>query len=166
MNEELDTNLVSEIISAIESVPAAIPSGKGDGVWTAAIKRKLIDLGKKRDYRICTSGFPDECDQEWLCDLVWYRNDPPDHLREIGLVLESEWSANPKHIKFDFEKLPIVKSPIKVMVFQDFQKDPLRLWSLLETGIKNFQTEQAHEKYILARYQNDNDNFAFKQIIA
>src|SRR6266481_9092664 len=89
MNQQ-PTDLESEIISAITSIPAAFPAPVGDRVWTVAIKRSLIALGKKKGYSVCTSGFPDDCEREWLFDLVWYRNEPPEHLREIGLVLESE----------------------------------------------------------------------------
>jgi hypothetical protein len=160
------TNSEAEIISAITSIPATIPPGRGDGEWTTAIKRGLIALGRKRGYSICTSGFPGECDNEWLYDMVWYRNDPPDHLREIGLVLESEWSIDPFQIKYDFEKLLVAKSPIKVMVFQDYKDNLSKLWSLLETGIRTFQTVPAGEKYILAAYENAKGAFEVRTVTA
>jgi hypothetical protein len=165
MNAQL-SDTEAEIVSTIVSIPKTMPAGKGDGEWTKAIKRSLIALGKNKSYNICTSGFPDECEREWLFDLVWYRNDPPEHLREIGLIVESEWSFNSTHIKFDFEKLLIAKSLLKVMIFQDFRDNSAELYSLLETGIRSFKTEPANEKYILACYQNARDVFAVKTIAA
>lgn len=160
------SNFEAEIQSAITSIPGMMQAGKNNAEWTAAIKRTLIALGKKHEYNICTAGFPDECEREWLFDLVWYRNGPPEHLREIGLIVESEWSFNPKDIKFDFEKLLIAKSPIKVMIFQDYKGNADELCLLLETSIRTFKTEAANEKYILACYHNTKDVFEIKIIIA
>src|SRR5437660_330921 len=119
MNTLPASNLESEIISALEAVPAQIPGGMGEGVWTTAIKSSLIALGKKHGYGVCASGFPNKCDAEWLYDLVWFRNDRAQHLREVGLVAESELRVEPAEIKFDFEKLLVARSPLILMVFQD-----------------------------------------------
>src|SRR5205809_4482490 len=102
MNTLPASNLESQIISTLEAVPAQIPGGMGDGTWTAAVKKSLIALGKKQGYGVCASDFPNECDPEWLYDLVWFRNDPAQHLREVGLVAESELSVDLAEIKFDF----------------------------------------------------------------
>jgi hypothetical protein len=160
------TNLAAEIVSAVARIPAAIPPGRGNREWTTAIKRSLITLGRTRGYDVCTSGFPDECEREWLFDLIWYRNEPQDHLREIGLIVESEWSRDLSHIKYDFEKLLIAKSPIKMMIFQDYKYNLTELWSLLETAIRTFQAEPADEKYLLAGYENAKNAFAIRQIPA
>jgi hypothetical protein len=159
------TNSEAEIKSTLEAVPRSM-QGWTNAMGTAAIKRGLIALGKKKGYTVCASGFPDECETEWLYDLVWYRTNPPHHLSEIGLVLESEWSFDLKHIVFDFDKLLIAKSLIKVMVFQDYKDNVPQLFSRLETGINSFKTELTGEKYILACYHNSKDSFAFKTITA
>ena len=115
MNEQLN-DISKDIISAISNVPVTIPPLRGDRAWTTTIKRALMELGKKNGYDVC--GLPPECEREWLYDMVWYRNVLPGHLREIGLVLESEWHKDPFQIRYDFEKLLIAKSPKKVMVFR------------------------------------------------
>ena len=155
-------NSEAEIISAITGIPATIPPGRGDAEWTAAIKRALMGLGKKNGYNVC--GFPPECENEWLYDMVWYRGVSPGHLREIGMILESEWNRDPYEIRYDFEKLLIAKSPIKVMVFQDYKDNLPQLWSLLETGIRTFKTEPASEKYILAGFKNADYEFEIRTI--
>src|SRR5436190_1674783 len=127
----MSSNLAAEIESAISVIPALLGSGKGDREWTTAIKRSLISLGHSKGYSVCAAGFPEECEREWLYDLVWYRNEPKDHLREIGLIVESEWSRYPQYIRFDFEKLLMGKSPLKLMVFQDHRNNLQELWSLL-----------------------------------
>jgi len=156
----------AQVISAITNIPATMQPGRGDAEWTAAVKRSLITLGRARGYVVCAAGFPDECEKEWLFDLVWYRNEPQEHLREIGLILESEWSRDPFHIKFDFEKLLIAKCPIKVMVFQDYKDNLPKIWSLLETGIRTFHSQPAGERYILAAYENTKGDFSVRTIDA
>ena len=165
MNTPEITTLEAEIISTIKGIPKTSLPGKGDAEWTTAVKRALMELGKKNEYSVC--GFPPGCDPEWLYDMVWFRNDSSHYLREIGLVLESEWQKDPEAISYDFEKLLIAKSPIKVMVFQDFKANSVpQLWSLLERGIRTFKTEPVNEKYILAGFQNDEYEFAVKTIPA
>lgn len=166
MNSQF-AKLEAEIVSTIKNVPASILTGRGDGEWTVTIKRALISLGVKNGYNVCAAGFPDECEREWLYDLVWYRNDPPEHLREIGLVVESEWAKNVHAVKYDFEKLLVAKSPIKVMVFQDFKDSSIeQMWSLLEKGIHTFKAEAAGEKYLLAGFNNADYEFQIKPILA
>jgi hypothetical protein len=158
------TEIENEIISTITSLATTIPPGRGDREWTNTIKRGLIVLGKKKGYTVCASEFPDLCEQAWLYDLVWYRNDAQNkHLAEIGLVLESEWLRDPEKIRYDFEKLLIAKSPLKVMIFQDFKDNLSQLWTLLEDGIRAFRTERANEKYILVVFRED--NYAFEHRI-
>jgi hypothetical protein len=156
-------SMEAEIISTIKNIPKTL-SGGGNALWTAAVKSSLITLGKKKGYRVCASGFPNECGPEWLYDLVWYRNEPSNHLREVPLVVESEWSYNPDHVKCDFEKLLVAKARVKVMIFQDFRGNWPQLSELLEAGIRSFQSEPANEKYILACYENQKDAFAIRTI--
>ena len=82
------------------------------------------------------------------------------------MVAESEWSVEPANIKFDFEKLLVARSPLKLMVFQDCSGNTPQLWSLLETGIRSFRAAPAEERYILACYQNEKDAFAFKTVMS
>ena len=78
------------------------------------------------------------------------------------MILESEWNRDPYEIRYDFEKLLIAKSPIKVMVFQDSKDNLPLLWSLLETGIRTFKTEPTSEKYILAGFKNAEYEFEIR----
>jgi hypothetical protein len=160
MNTEERSNLESEIISTIKAIPATIPRGRGLTEWTAEVKSALRSLGKRKDYAVC----PGPGDKAWLFDLIWFRNDQDHRLREVVLVVESEWSLDSDEIIYDFEKLLVAKSPIKLMVFQDHQENLTQLWSLLETGISSFQAEPANEKYILAGFRNSEYVFEFKTI--
>ena len=166
MSEQL-ASLANEVVASIKGINIQNLRDKGDGAWTVAIKGALIDLGQKHDYQICTSSFPDECESEWLYDLVWYRKAPSGHLREIGLILESEWAKKVKGIQDDFEKLLVAKCPIKVMVFQDFKDTTVeQIWSLLETGIRTFESEPTKDRYILVGFNNGKHEFEIKTVTA
>ncbi len=138
--------------------------GVGDRQWTTEIKRSFMKLAKTHHYQ----AVPNETECGWLYDMVWFENEPapspstiPPHLREIHMVLESEWAYSPFEILYDFEKLLVAKSPIKVMVFQAYD-NLSELWSLLDTGIKKFKTPPTSEKYILAAYRNGKGDFEVK----
>lgn len=167
MNEsQQNLSLEAEIKGTLEAMLLRNKTGWTSHTGTTEIKRDLIALGKKKGFSVCASGFANDCETEWLWDLVWYRADPPNHLSEIGLILESEWSYALKDIVFDFEKLLVGKALFKVMVFQDFRDNVDELFSRLETGINCFQTGRSGEKYLLACYHNSKDRFEFKTVVA
>ncbi|HEY0549421.1 MAG TPA: hypothetical protein VGF13_07430 [Verrucomicrobiae bacterium] len=158
-------NLEDEVKTALRNV-AGVCGGKCDREWTTAIKREFIRLGKEKRYQVCAGGFPGECEKEWLYDLVWYRNEPAEHLREVGLIMESEWSRVPAYVRYDFEKLLIAKSPVKVMVFSEYRKNLPELWAMLGKAIECFKTEPAQENYILAGWDSSRHEFEFRTIPA
>jgi hypothetical protein len=158
----------TEIITAIASVPGTNPPGGGDSAWTAELERTLVTLGEARGYKVCAAGFLEESEKKWPFDLVWYREDANEYLREIGLILALVWSRDPIHIQRGFEKLLIAKSPIKVMVFQDYEANLPALWPLFDTAMRAFhkQSVAARENYILAAYENSKAAFAFRTVTA
>jgi hypothetical protein len=120
--------------------------------WTLAVKRKLGELGTTYGFSTCASGRELKHDAEWLYDLVWYKcnhdnNDDARRLTEIPLVLESEWLRDFIQIRYDFEKLLLANSPIKVMVFWN-----LNAFEGLKDGIQQY-ANGVHSVYILACYE-------------
>lgn len=152
------------IITRIKKLPDDLGKGRGDTDWTVELMRVIGTLGLEQGWAVCASKCRELFDGGWLYDLTWYRNGPNDHLRELGLVLESEWRRNLEFIKFDFEKLLAAKAPIKVLVFQDCNGNLPQLWSFLETGIACFKPQGLHETYILAAYQEDKHEFTVRTI--
>lgn len=154
--------LVEEITHCLEAMPISLVRGRSDPEWTAEIKKGIGTIGLKHEYLVCASGFPEANTQEWLCDLVWFRNTPEGHLQEVALVLESEWNWLPDAIRYDFEKLLVAKAPIKVMVFQDYNGNLDELWSLLETSIRCYVSKDLDETYILAAFRETEHAFTIK----
>lgn len=105
--------------------------------------------------------------------MIWYKDDPHfkdgdiaglhRSLKEVVLVLESEWSHSNWDIQYDFEKLLVAKSPIKVMIVDDVGSMGI---SIVENGLKRFDTrnygvDDYEELYLLAQYEIASGDFAF-----
>ena len=80
--------------------------------------------------------------------------------------MESEWDPHPGAIKYDFEKLLLANSPLKLMIFQS---DPLRLdqvYQLIENGISAFMSHPSQATYILAGLDIRTEDFNIRIINA
>lgn len=113
----------SEISSAVKkSLGDTVKSMIGRNVfgeekWTEEIKNSLGELGRDNNFSICASTLDKDYECEWLYDLVWYKENENGYLIDVPLVVESEWKTDLiKDIKFDFEKLLLAKSRVKLMI--------------------------------------------------
>jgi hypothetical protein len=136
-----------------------VSGGTGDRYWTLCIKRQLAALGATHGYETCASGLPEQCEREWLYDLVWFRNGPDGTLQSVGLVAESEWSRNFSYIRYDFEKLLVAGSPLKLMIFQCREDELEGHFSKLEQSIRNFSQQLSGQIYVLAAVDTKNWDF-------
>ena len=116
----------------------------------------------KHDFKVCTSGLKEKFENEWLCDLIWYRINTNNRLESVPVVLESEWSMDDYEIRYDFEKLLLANSPVKVMIFQDYGDNAIETFEKLQIGITEFGLGIPCI-YILACYQWNKRRFEIKQ---
>ena len=149
----------------------------GNGEWTKAILHRLYECARGDvcgdRFSACPAYEKEWQDGEWLYDMIWYKDDPDfkdgdiaglhRSLKEVVLVLESEWSHSNWDIQYDFEKLLVAKSPIKVMIVDDVGSMGI---SIVENGLKRFDTrnygvDDYEELYLLAQYENASGDFAF-----
>lgn len=154
--------MTNEIISTLRKIPKEILSGEKDSAWTKAVKQALGKLGVQKGYKICASGI--EYENEWLYDLVWYKEDNDNFLSSVPLVMESEWDKSFKAIKYDFEKLLLSKSKYKIMIFQATEPKQNTYFQLLEEGIEKFHADNVSETYVLACFDEIPYEFKFKVI--
>lgn len=151
--------IASAIVESFKTLPGRIGSGQRDRVWTRQLKDDIGTLGERHGWTICTGGFKDRFEAGWLYDLIWY-DEADGHLSEVYLVLESEWGRSRLQIKYDFEKLLLAKSTIKVMVFQTNNVEIEALFKYLEDGIRSFPLLQSRdETYLLLAFNNDHFEF-------
>ena len=96
--------------------------GREDGVWTSRIKAELVELGRRHEFYVCTSGVGRANHGEWLYDVCWlhYASWPDRLIDAMPLALECEWRVDRDHahIVEDFQKLCFAGAWIKWMVFQ------------------------------------------------
>lgn len=112
--------------------------------WTKSIKKVLANLGVNNDCEVATSGFNGKYENEWLYDLIWYINDEKGNLKNLPLVVESEWSRSFNDIKYDFEKLLVTNAehwlficnskPDQIDELFTYFKNAVKTYSLLNTG--------------------------------
>jgi hypothetical protein len=89
---------------------------KNETEWTINLKEEIGKLGIQYGYSVRASGF----DKEWLYDIVWCKKDINGSLTSVSLVVESEWKRSLIEISYDFEKLLLSNSPIKLMICQAY----------------------------------------------
>lgn len=127
-------NLIDKVTEAIKKCEQHMAENKlfGNYDWTKQLKLFLGDAGENEKYQICASTPEKDFNGEWLYDLVWYRENDKGQLVEVPLVVESEWSRYYKDVKFDFEKLLLANSQLKLMICSCPEKES-------EVWINNFQ---------------------------
>ena len=153
--------VLKEIISGVCAIPETIDRGVGDREWTRKVKRVLVDIGLQKGYRVCTSGFREEADEEWLYDLVWFQNDNDDRLERLGLVMESEWTTSVRSLRFDFEKLLQANAPLKVMVCQSGRMSLDDFRSEYLGSIVAFKGAAVNCVYLVLVFMNDQFKFRY-----
>ena len=163
-NHPKPSEIADAIAQSFATLPTRLGRDKTPREWTTQIKDAMGSLGTTHGWDVCTSGFTDRFDCEWLFDLTWYRNDADGYLSETYLVLESEWNGAYADIKYDFEKLLVAKATLKVMVFQGFDFNLSELFTSLERGIRAFQKKSSDEIYILAAFNNSTYAFDVRQV--
>jgi hypothetical protein len=119
---------------------------------TYIINTKLAQIGNAYGYDVCVN--KNHCDgdhqREWLYDMVWYKENSDNMLIEVPFVLEMEWSNFDKEIKYDFEKLLISNSELRVMIFQKKSKDEVyRIINEMIDRINVFKNKNEADKYLL-----------------
>jgi hypothetical protein len=140
---------------------------KGDANWTYEIKSRLSILGRNHNYKICASGFKDECEPEWLYDFVWYKEEGEKEnarLIDVPLVLESEWNLKFEHIKYDFEKLLLANARLKVMLCQAHINNRQHRLDYFNDAIAKYQKNVHEEVYLIAILDYESEKFYFEVI--
>jgi len=89
----------------------------GVGDRTKLIKGILHAMANKRKLTFYPYVTDARGSRELLCDFVWLRR-PKGRLERAELVAECEWANSIKSILFDFRKLMLIKSDLKLCIYQ------------------------------------------------
>jgi hypothetical protein len=145
--------------------------GLPDSWWTKRIKSELCNLGHENGYSVSAT----ECERlekapetgEWLFDLIWAKGDGhPWIFREMPLAMECEWSLDDDEIWWDFEKLLVIRSKYRIFIFNKRNKEEVyELFEELKNAIHDFESSQVGDRYLLAGFSREDDNFKFLSVI-
>ncbi|MFZ5452748.1 MAG: hypothetical protein ACOZF2_12905 [Thermodesulfobacteriota bacterium] len=162
---------IKEILEKIAQ-QAVEDGGYTNEWWTKRIKSELCILGHEKGYSVSATG----CERlekapetgEWLFDLIWAKGEGhPWIFREMPLARECEWPLNENEIWWDFEKLLVIRSKYRIFIFDKRKREDIeRLFNEFNDAIHGFESSQKGDRYLLAGFSCEDNNFKFRQVIA
>ncbi|HWY09889.1 MAG TPA: hypothetical protein VN026_01120 [Bacteroidia bacterium] len=157
-NDKLD-NTEKEIILLLDSFLDPYPKNDNNSTWTNGLKKQLTKLGQEKGYEVATSSkkVKNKDWGEWLVDLMWYKNCYKNYkdgtLKSVFLVAEIEWLMGDWDIQIDFEKLMVLKSKYRLMIFQAPNEDKvINRFKFLKSIIDNYKSSQIGDRYLLVGF--------------
>ncbi len=133
---DLANEFVSGILAKLGENCAPPCSGRAKHPWTKAILEVLDDLGKRYGYE---QRYP------WLVDFVWWSKKSG----HLALAVESELEKSGPAILDDFYKLPVLKCPLKMLVFS---ADAEEIKEILEQYLGELTQHVKDEEYLLVGF--------------
>jgi hypothetical protein len=161
------TALESELVALLQAYEKEVSelALKGNTKWTELLKDRLGKRGHEKGYDVCASGYPDRFEKEWLFDLVWYQQDEQQLLLDVPLVMESEWDAGLKYIKYDFEKLLLANAATRLMVCQAKPGVAQSVRNYFQRAIESYRRNQPGDRYLVALLNTDSEEFDFEVMV-
>lgn len=160
----------TRIVDGLNDVArGALAGNLSEDEWTLNIKLCLKSIGGEEGYEVATGGLPDSEWGEWVYEMVWYQNhdlgdDVVARLKEIGLVMESEWKKDFASVLYDFEKTLQARSFRKLVIFQcDQFKVGADYVSRFAKSIEEYVAPHMAERYVFAIYDIQQSKFHFAQ---
>jgi len=168
-DKNLDVNILNSILKIKENFFSFKYNQRSNR--TRIIKSELVKLGHNLKYKVYANGLSDEnigngfVNKEWLFDLIWYKEkkDTDYILTELLLAMECEWegirNGDLKKIKYgavkyDFQKLVVSNSKLKLLVFKANCTDLDKLSKYFINAIRSFENTQTESTFIFISFDN------------
>jgi hypothetical protein len=115
---------------------------------TEFILSTLRRIGEELGYVVS----PGEKFPAYLLDMIWF----DDESYEIAIGVDSEWNQDIDEVKYDFENLMFVKTPVKVMAYlvSDHDKHGKVMRNGLEALLERFTHHTAGDEYLLIEFSD------------
>lgn len=144
MNEQRWDSIIDEIVEKFSGSNLLKCGSRKE--QTQEVKSILATLGSEKGYKVYCHGLQEEIanklccvNVEWMNDVIWYKDSTQNYMMDsLVLAAESEWDGMRKpvgnqqkdedkygSVKYDFQKLIVMKAQIKVMVFKMRNHDDL-----------------------------------------
>jgi len=150
-------DLVLKLVSAIN---AANIDWNNSTLWTRKVKAALRDILQRGPTEVIFSE-PERDVSEFMLDIIaWSRDDG----EGIVLAVESEWDYKPAEVRKDFEKLLVIKSALKLMIFASTRgRIPWqrRIFEELRASLLLYKHHIKGERYIFVDFAPLPDRMAF-----
>lgn len=154
--DELERMLIAE---AERTVMRSREQHWSDPEWTRQLISSFGVLGCQNGYFVCGRGCNNYGGGEWLYDLVWLQREDGqrNQIRDVPLILESEWHLNFDWILEDFQKLLVGRARHHVMIFQQVGDQKVRevYQKLTDHELQNWTASKAvraHLRHLSTRF--------------
>jgi hypothetical protein len=145
------SEFAKEFFRSLQDTLAVVEdSNKSLKPWTAGVKEALRRMGKKRN--LCVYPSPERWyESEYLLDLIWLDERKSSPRRGVvELAAEIEW-GRVDDVRYDFEKLILVKAPLKLMVCDPWSgNDAEELLPTLSRSLEFYADHRRGETYLVA----------------
>ena len=138
----------SKIVRAIEESVKRNWQTEGPANWTRVIKRSLVNLGHKLNYKVFAASAKNlnSDSGEWLFDLCWLQKNS--HYTKLGLAAEIEWKNESAEILRDFKKLTVAIAKLRLLVITYNENNPAQLKRIIKL-CKNASPHIQRTHYLL-----------------
>ncbi len=154
-SELSNLQLIIEIKKCLQEIHKRTYIGRKK--WTNAFKFGLKKIGIDNKFKVYPNG--DNTDGEFLVDLCWTieGDDWKEEFKGLKLACEIEWDRSVVEILFDFQKLTVIDSEIRLMIFQ-FNSE--KEFEDIEAAIikASIHSQQKGYRYIIAGTGNNESN--------
>ena len=137
--------------------------------WTHEIKVFFLSHLKKKDLdlTVCIGDNKIKYKDagEWLYDISAVKLQKNcEHMKYVDTIIESEW-GNSDEVKEDFQKLLQSRARIKIMIFQDSEKEPYkRIRDILQTAINKYEDISNEELLHIFCWINNKELFQYEEL--
>jgi hypothetical protein len=156
---DLELSIYQSFTEVWEHIDVDTPSN-----WTRALNSILYNIAKSQSecpLVACKSEPHDN--PEWLYDHVWYANTESGSLKNVMLIVESEWKNWRdedyfQKVQYDFEKLLVGRSNIRFMIFEaNTDSDALTVFQQLRDIVISSELSQVGDRYLFACWINSKE---------
>lgn len=152
-----------------------------NGARTRLIKRRLTILGHDLKYKVYANRLSvtdlaaignNMRNVEWLYDLHWYTESGKYAVKSMPLVMECEWNNRRGDdalggLKYDFQKLVVSNSPLRLMVFCVADMAVLETLDLyLDPLIQKYESLVSTDQFLFIAFCWQIKGFYFRVITA
>jgi hypothetical protein len=181
--KEIITTLATDVSNKFYSSEAPIKSPKKR---TTKLFEVLTLLGDKKGYKVYSHSLSKKfmeqyknekgdskfVNREWLYDLLWYKedNDGGYFPLDFPLIVESEWWNTRREdkkrdrysaIKYDFQKLLLANTGLRLMIFKISKEEELKLLSKYFNNAITKYTPLKNGEFLFVAFHDDEKSFHY-----